>query len=229
MAEQVTTDTWQDEYPDVYDYHTFAPFYRELVRLAAGKFDPPSTVLDAGGGTGNLARRLRDRGNSVVVVDVSQQMLANARAKLGTEDVEYVQADLDAGLPVAPGSVDHVAALNVIYLLEQPEAFLEGARQLVAPGGRLVVSGPKPDADLLPLLRPVLRELVVERSLSVSDFAGLVKSFRLQSQITDQLGNGELNGLTERDWDRYLSEAGFTVREVEPVYEEQGLLVVADA
>jgi ubiquinone/menaquinone biosynthesis C-methylase UbiE len=228
MAGQVTTETWQDEYPDVYDYHRHAPFYRELVRLAASKFDSPSTVLDAGGGTGNLARRLRDRGNSVVVVDVSKQMLANAKAKLGTTGVEYVQADLDTGLPVATESVDHVAALNVIYLLEQPQAFLEDVHQFLPPDGRLVVSGPKPDAGLLPLLRPVLGELLLERSMSLTDFLGMVKSFRLQSQITEQLGNGDLRGLAERDWERYLTGAGFTVDTVEPIYEEQGLLVTAD-
>lgn len=227
MSSQIKTDIWREDYPDIYDYHNFAPFYRELVRLAASKFDPPSTVVDAGGGTGNLARRLRERGNTVVLVDVSKPMVVNAKSKLGTTNVEYVQADLNTDLPVVAGSVDHVAALNVIYLLDRPQQFLDDVHRLLPSGGTFVASGPKPDASMWPLLRPTLGELVRNRSLT--DFIGMMKSFRLQSRITDQLGDGDLNGLTEDDWNRYLSAAGFTVREIERIYEGQGYLVTAEA
>jgi ubiquinone/menaquinone biosynthesis C-methylase UbiE len=229
VSENITTNTWQEEYPDIYDYHRYAPFYRDLIRLAASKFDAPSTVLDAGGGTGNLAEKLRERGNSVVVADVSRQMIRNARSKLGTTDISYVQADLNAGLPVAEDGVDHVAALNVVYLLDDPQAFLAEVNDLLPDGGTLVVSGPKPDPSMWPLLRSVLGELVVQRTLSVRDFVGMVKSFKLQSQITDQLGDGDLHGLSKDDWTRFLTEAGFAVRDVDSIYEGQGYLVTAEA
>ena len=227
MAGSDASEMWREEYPDLYDYHNFAPFYRELVETAAGKFDAPRTVLDAGGGTGNLSERLRRRGNSVVLVDVSRGMVENARSKLGTAGVDYLQADLNAALPLAEGAVDGAAALNVLYLLDSPESFLGELSRVLPAGGTLVVSGPKPDPSVWPLLRPVLGKAV--RNLSFSDLVGVMKSFRLQSRITDELGDGDLHGLTEDDWRRYLEGAGFTVREVEPIYEDQGYLVTAEA
>ncbi|MGM0591750.1 MAG: class I SAM-dependent methyltransferase [Halobacteriota archaeon] len=227
MSELAGTDIWREEYPDIYDYHSFAPFYRELLDLAAGKFDDACTVVDAGGGTGNLARRLRDVGTDVVVVDLSRPMVANAREKLGGDGVGYVQADLNSGLPVTPGRIDGIAALNVVYLLDDPQAFLSEANRILRPGGTFVASGPKPDPDMWPLLRAVLGEFA--RNPSLGDFFGLFKSLRLQSRITEQLGDGELNGLTADDWERYLQTAGFDLRETESIYENQGYLVTARA
>jgi SAM-dependent methyltransferase len=227
MSDSAKGDIWREVYPDIYDYHSFAPFYRDLLERAAGKFDAAGTVVDAGGGTGNLARRLREAGADVVVVDLSEPMVANARTKLGNDGVEYAQADLNVGLPVTPGQVDGIAALNVVYLLEDPQAFLNEANRSLPPGGTFVASGPKPDPDMWPLLRAVLGEFV--RNPSPSDFVGLFKSLRLQSRITEQLGDGELYGLTADDWAQYLETAGFDLRETEPIYEDQGYLVTAEA
>ena len=227
MSDSVHQDIWENTYPDIYDYHLFAPFYRDLLRRAANKFDAGSAVVDAGGGTGNLARHLRDGGTDVVVVDRSSQMVANAREKLGDDSVEFVQADLNAGLPISAGQVDGIAALNVVYLLDDPEAFLREVNRILPPGGTFVTSGPKPDPDVWPLLRSLLREFV--RNPSLGDFVGLFRSLRLQSQITEQLGDGDLHGLTIDDWEQYLQAAGFDVLETESIYENQGHLVTAEA
>jgi SAM-dependent methyltransferase len=227
MPNSTASALWKEEYPDIYDYHSFAPFYRDLLDRAAAKFDADETVLDAGGGTGNLARRLRAAGSSVVVADVSRPMVQNARAKLGTDGVDFVQADLNDGLPISSGGVDAIAALNVVYLLEDPRAFLREALRVLPPGGTLVASGPVPDPDMWPLLRAVGREFL--RNPSPGDLLGLFRSLRLQSRITDQLGAGELTGLTAEDWSSHLSAVGFELRETEPIYESQGHLVTAVA
>lgn len=226
MSDRVANDIWQEEYPDLYDYHMVAPFYRDLISRAATKFDTPSTIVDAGGGTGNLAQKLRENGHSVVVADMSRPMVANAKAKLGASDIEYVQADLDAGLPFAHQCVDGIAALNVVYLLDEPQQFLDEVRQVLPPGGTFVASGPTPDPDMGPLLRSVVGELI--RTRSIRDIFGLLKVVRLQSRITEHVGDGTLHGLTEADWRERLTAAGFTIQEIAPIYEGQGYLVTAE-
>lgn len=226
MSDRVADQIWHEEYPEIYDYHMVAPFYRELIARAADKFDPTETVVDAGGGTGNLAQKLRENGNSVVVADVSKQMVVNAKSKLGTANVDYIQTDLDDGLPFAEERLDGVAALNVLYLLDEPQQFLREVRRVLASGGTFVASGPTPDPAMWPLLRSVLAEL--KRTRSVGDILGLLKVFKLQSQITDQVGEGTLHGLSENDWREYVTAAGFTIREIEPIYEGQGYLVTAE-
>ena len=52
----------------------------------------PATVLDAGCGTGRVARELARRGIAVVGVDIDPEMLGTARAK--SPELEWVTADL---------------------------------------------------------------------------------------------------------------------------------------
>lgn len=97
----------------------------------------PSSVLDAGCGTGRVAIELHRRGLSVVGVDLDPDLLALARAK--QPDVAWVEADLatfDLGrhfdVVALPGNVmlfcaDHVRAQVVARCAAH-----------VAPGGRLV-------------------------------------------------------------------------------------------
>jgi len=52
----------------------------------------PTSVLDAGCGTGRVARELANRGLDVVGVDVDPSMIAEARRR--APDLEWVEADL---------------------------------------------------------------------------------------------------------------------------------------
>src|SRR4051812_49296456 len=56
-------------------------------------------VLDVGCGTGRHAVRLARAGAVVTAVDFSEAMLAQARAKLGAEHVEFRVHDLSKPLP----------------------------------------------------------------------------------------------------------------------------------
>jgi len=63
----------------------------------------PRSVLDAGCGTGRVARELARRGVEVVGVDLDQDMLATARRR--SPELELVQADLasfDLGHQINP-------------------------------------------------------------------------------------------------------------------------------
>ena len=97
----------------------------------------PATVLDAGCGTGRIARELARRGVDVVGVDLDEQMLSTARRK--APDLAWHCADL--------ASIDLSRTFDVILLAGNVMIFLTPgtesavvanlARHL-APGGLLI-------------------------------------------------------------------------------------------
>ncbi|WP_066583380.1 class I SAM-dependent methyltransferase [Cellulomonas timonensis] len=97
------------------------------------------TVLDVGCGTGVFARRLADRGIEVVGVDPARASLDVARAKPGSERVQWICGDATS-LP--PMQVDLVTmTANVAQAIADPVAWqqtLKGAYDALCPGGRLV-------------------------------------------------------------------------------------------
>lgn len=125
------------------DVHGEAAFVERLL----GTLDPPGrTVLDAGCGTGRVARELARRGAEVVGVDSDASMLDVARAE--APELRWLELDL---AELALGEVFDVvvAAGNVVvFLAAGTEA--EVVRRMAAhvrPGG-LLVSGWR--TDLLP-------------------------------------------------------------------------------
>lgn len=96
------------------------------------------TVLDFGMGPGVLARAVVARGHRFIGVDLSEAMVARARA-LGVENATYVRGDLDA-LDAYRGQVDVVMAIGLIDYLEEPQRGLRQLVECLRPGGTLIVS-----------------------------------------------------------------------------------------
>lgn len=97
----------------------------------------PASVLDAGCGTGRVARELARRGVGVVGVDLDEDMLATARRR--SPELSWVQADL-ASFDLARTFDAVVAAGNVMILLTpgtEPAVLANVARHL-RPGGLLI-------------------------------------------------------------------------------------------
>lgn len=97
----------------------------------------PGSVLDAGCGTGRVARELARRGVDVVGVDLDESMLATARRR--SPELTWIQADL-ASVDLGRTFDVAVAAGNVMILLTpgtEPDVLTSLARHL-RPGGPLV-------------------------------------------------------------------------------------------
>jgi SAM-dependent methyltransferase len=132
------------------------------------------TALDLGCGAGADAIWLAQQGWTVTGVDISAAALDHAAAEAeaaGVADrIEWLQRDLDAGLP--DGTWDLVAAAYLHSPVElQREKVLRHAAAAVAPGGTLIVIGhqnpgsrhPDPSPDVtFPTAHDVLASLDVE-------------------------------------------------------------------
>lgn len=100
---------------------------------------PGQRWLDAGCGTGTLSRWLaRERGFSVVSIDASEKMLANASPE---EGVEYLRSDVSkTGFPDC--SFDGVLCSSVLEYIPSIDAALREFHRLLKPEGVLLASIP---------------------------------------------------------------------------------------
>jgi len=96
-------------------------------------------ILDLGSGTGSLARGFARRGARVTALDISEDLLAQARALAAEEGVavETLCAPAeDSGLAAA--SFDVVSAGQCWHWFARPKAARQ-ARRLLATGGKLLI------------------------------------------------------------------------------------------
>jgi SAM-dependent methyltransferase len=101
--------------------------------------DSDAVVLEIGCGLGRITRVLAARARSVVALDVSDEMLAQARAHnpdLG--NVEWMLGDGRSLAPVPDASVDACVSVVVLQHVPDPEIMLDYVRDLgraLRPGG----------------------------------------------------------------------------------------------
>ena len=104
----------------------------------------PATVVDAGGGTGQLAVALARHGYRVTVVDTSAAMLATCAQRAADEGggvagrVATVQGDA-ADLPglLGPGGQDAAVCHDLVTRVDDQAALLASLAGVLAPGGVL--------------------------------------------------------------------------------------------
>jgi S-adenosylmethionine-dependent methyltransferase len=113
-------------------------------------------VLDAGGGSGEMALRLAQRGYRVWLVDYAAAMLDQARraAQSLPEDARarltYSQVSADEACEAfAPGTFDVIVCHTLIEYLPEPAATLGGLARLLRDGGLLSLSFVNRHAEVL--------------------------------------------------------------------------------
>jgi ubiquinone/menaquinone biosynthesis C-methylase UbiE len=110
--------------------------WKALFRDKIGSGD--KRVLDVGVGTGFLSIMLAEIGYSVVGVDLSEEMIKNARKKLESRGLK-VRLELgDAeDLPFEDESFDAVVNRAVLWTLPDPKKALSEWKRVLRPGGTL--------------------------------------------------------------------------------------------
>ena len=211
---------------------------------------PGDTVLDVGTGAGalgaELGRREWVKGVRVLGLDLVREGLVRARGLsekglAGPGEYEFAMANLDgsrggAGLPVASDSVDAILASLVVNYVSDPASLVSEFARVLKLGGRLVMSGMKPDADVSRICVQGVSELRSGESALVTGLAG---EERLDGPLQEFISSGarlldlEEAGVFEfwgQDAFRVLAElGGLSVESVTPGYGEppQAWIVLA--
>jgi ubiquinone/menaquinone biosynthesis C-methylase UbiE len=110
-----------------------------VARLAVSRED---RILELGVGTGRVALPFMQAGYRYTGVDISADMLAVFRGKLGAlaTPLRLVQADV-ARLPMANGRFDLAIAVHLLHLVADWRATLRETRRVLRPGGALLLAG----------------------------------------------------------------------------------------
>jgi SAM-dependent methyltransferase len=137
---------WWDDDADSYDAsagHALTdPVEAAAWTSALTAFLPPApaAVLDVGAGTGALSLVAAELGHRVTALDLSEGMLAKARAKAGARGFEIAFVHGPAEHPPA-GPFDAVMERHVSWTLPDPVAAFAAWRAVTRTGGRLIVFG----------------------------------------------------------------------------------------
>ncbi len=94
-------------------------------------------LLDAGGGTGRVAKGLREKISMVVVADPSAGMLKYARQK----DLPSVCTPSEK-LPFAPNSFERVIMIDALHHVIDQRKTAEELWRVLSPGGKILIIEP---------------------------------------------------------------------------------------
>jgi SAM-dependent methyltransferase len=112
---------------------------------ALGRISPGAHVLDLGCGAGTdtlVAAQMVGAAGRVVGVDMTPEMLANARAaasEMRATNVEFVESEAEH-LPFADESFDVVISNGVIDLIPDKDAVFGEIFRVLRPGGRMQIA-----------------------------------------------------------------------------------------
>lgn len=143
---------------NIYDNDEFFAGYGRLPRSVEGLDGAPEwpalramlpnlqsrRVLDLGCGYGWFCRWAREQGAAQVLgIDVSENMLARARADTKDAAITYTRADMER-LELAPESYDLVYSSLALHYVENLDRLMGEVHRALVPGGSLVFSAEHP-------------------------------------------------------------------------------------
>jgi len=115
------------------DRHAYVfRFGEDLLELLAPKAG--ERILDLGCGTGQLTSAVAESGATVVGLDISQEMLAQARANYPA--LEFIQGD--ASNFTLPEPVDAILSNAALHWVRNAEGVAASVARALKPGGRFV-------------------------------------------------------------------------------------------
>ena len=104
-----------------------------------------SNCLEIGCGTGKNTEWLVQKAKHITAVDLSEEMLAKAKAKVQAESVQFLQADITRGWDFIPGQSRQVGTYDLVTFslvlehINDLDHIFEQAAKSLAPGGHIYI------------------------------------------------------------------------------------------
>jgi SAM-dependent methyltransferase len=140
--------SYEAKWPGLFDPAVVDPAVRVLADLAG----TGGAALELGIGTGRLAIPLRRRGVRVHGIDLSPDMVAELRAKPGTDDIHVVVGDFATSSVGGRFQLVYLVRNTIMNLTTQDAqvACFQNAAAHLEPGGRFVIEVLVPGLQRLP-------------------------------------------------------------------------------
>jgi ubiquinone/menaquinone biosynthesis C-methylase UbiE len=176
------------------EFHAGAERLQEVVELCRPA--PEDSVLDVATGTGNTALALAPHARLVVGLDLTSEMLAQARrvaAERGVDNVDWVLGDAQS-LPFCDGSFDLYTVRAASHHFADLAGTLREARRVLREGGRAALI----DCSAPPAARDLLHEVELRRdpshvrSYTLDEWRDAVEAAGFDIELADR---------RELDWD----------------------------
>jgi ubiquinone/menaquinone biosynthesis C-methylase UbiE len=231
-----------------FDLMTRIEAYRDLMRIQIRELRllAGARVADLGAGTGaflaGLSRFQDISGAHVLELDFVRDALRHARARARSEigdrhRVSFIEVDLNQGragsLPLNNTSLDAVLGSLLISYVPDPARMLAEIHRVLRPGGRLVLSVLRRDADMSKLFVEGLEELRVGNETCGSRRDEIDEAARDYLNQASSLLDLEEAGVF-RFWDseelvELVSSSGFTELGVDQCFGDPPQAVVVSA
>lgn len=136
MNTQQAYDIWSEQY----DTNKNKTRDLEAQALRATLADIPfSTCLEIGCGTGKNTQWLITQAQQITAVDLSAEMLAKAKEKVRSANVQFRQADITQNWSFADKPYDLVSFSLVLEHIEDLAPVFREAARVLAPGGHIYI------------------------------------------------------------------------------------------
>lgn len=130
----------------------------------------PGRLLDAGGGTGRVSSLLRPKVGGVVVADLSEGMLRQARGKGGIETVRT----RTERLPFPDGAFARVIVIDALHHFSRMEEAIAELIRVLEPGGRILIEEPDVTLPVVKLVAIAEKLLLMESHFRTPEAIGAV-------------------------------------------------------
>ena len=225
-------DFWR-RYFKVYDVLNLVVPYQELLQGIIKETDirEGDLVLDAGGGTGNLALILEKQGAKVINLDFSQEALEIHKKK--NPHGQMILHNLTQKLPFPDNKFDKVISNNTLYNLPREkrlETMLE-LKRVLKPKGKIVLSnihkGFRPIKIYITAIKENIKRYGILNTIKLvfKMIVPTIKMFYYNFIIQKEHKFNKNNLFDFNEQKELLNKTGFkNISETKLVYASQGIL-----
>lgn len=129
-------NTWADQYDT---NHNKTRDLEAIALRATLKDIPFTTCLEIGCGTGKNTEWLMTKAREILAVDLSEEMLKKAEAKISSEKVQFVQADITQSWTFATKRYELISFSLVLEHIEQLDPVFQEAANSITEGGYVYI------------------------------------------------------------------------------------------
>jgi ubiquinone/menaquinone biosynthesis C-methylase UbiE len=190
-------------------------FYKEVIKRHIRTIveSEAKKIIDVGAGTGNVAIPLLKSGCIVYAVDLSRAMLDHLRLKTSKryeENLFVIEQDAANLNQLRQESFDGANILLSLFDMNKPDEALSNIIKVLKPGGIIVITEPKRNFDLEPLIMRAEDDLRREGS-----YESLQIDWLRVMNVNRSIDPSKRSPLFIEDIQNRLSHSGFEITKVE--------------